>query len=96
MKNNNLKNNVVVSQNGYTLKKDNKTIKHFTKSISGNKNGCEFTCFSSTTIINFDNHDQYIDLNHTNGMNDFIETTCDEDYEELDYLPKISYRNSDK
>ena len=29
-------------------------------------------------------------------MNDFIETTCDDDYEELDSLPKISYRNSDK
>ena len=96
MKNNNIKNNIVISQDGYTLKKDNRTIKHFTKSISGNKNGCEFTCFSSTTIINFDNHDQYIDFNNLNEMDDFIETTCNEDYEALSHIPKISYRKTNK
>lgn len=92
MNKNNKRNNIVVSQDGYTIRKNNSTIKHYTKTMSGNRDGYEFTSFSSTTIINYDD-DFSLDFEN-NYDEDFIETTCDEinDYEQLPFSHKLVHK----
>ncbi len=76
---NNFKNNIVVKQDGYTLKNENGVVKHYTKKMSGFKNGYEFVSYSSTTYIdyngdfdlNFDSqrwNDSSIDINEDNNL----------------------------
>ncbi len=66
---NDLKNNVLIKEDGYTLKHKNSTVKHYTKKMFGSKDGYEFVSYTSTTHINY-NDDFELNFD-SNRWNDF-------------------------